>query len=762
MNAGNTLSSNNNLAAYYSLNKQETVNNNNTTNTDSNESNLNKIGNGMFRSLMSLTRAESNLPQSSASEQQINDTMNSELNVNSFDQESDEYENLNQDNSESKPTFPSLTSSLNNNSGNNVGNNNNTRNINNNNNENNNGNNNTNNNGSNSANTPQRQIASSKDRLPSTVELSSALGIPIKHKPRRVWTPEEDAKLRTLVAEWGDQRGKNSHWDKISESMPGRTGKDCRKRWFHSLDPTLKRGRWTEDEDRILQEAYKELGPLWNRIAQLIPGRTDDQCSKRYNDVLDPRVQTRLRGWTKEEDDLLMEMCKTHGTQWKVIAAHLPGRTGLTCRNRWRKLAASKLQWNNQGNRKRMPKGGKANNKQPNATKSNDEEEELEEDENSNDNDNESELSSTLTKDSDTKMMDVTNNNNSKPDNANNLSVSDLSLNSRIPYGSKVPSNFSRYGNSESNIRAQQQQQQSSSMQNDYPTGSTPLPLDESFSLMQSSEAQALFQNVTGLSNSMPQSPLPFRNNNTSNSKMSNSNNTIDSTTTTTNYSFSLDNRSGQLNNSNSSTSRNNTNSDVGDLANETHAIKREDIEVLVKIAKENGVGIIIHQNNYHTHQHQHIHYYDRNEGNFERDDYNSINNNSNKNNNSNNNEENRSNAQRQYVGLNNLLNSPTNTTSANRNSSNSNQKNNNSNSSNDQRTVPYIQTHPHFKELEQIDMDPEPFRYISLYPTPATNNSNNNNNTSTSTHAGGYGGTPSSSSQYSPLSYEGIPFNPS
>lgn len=175
----------------------------------------------------------------------------------------------------------------------------------------------------------------------SATELTSPLAAQPKKRARRTWTPKEDSMLRTLVAEWGDQRGKNSRWDKISESMEGRTSKDCRKRWFHSLDPTLKRGRWTSDEDRILIEAYESYGPAWNRIAQLISGRTDDQCSKRYNDVLDPNVQDRLRPWTDKEDLLLMEMFQLHGTQWKIIASKMDGRTGLTCRNRWRKLAAT-------------------------------------------------------------------------------------------------------------------------------------------------------------------------------------------------------------------------------------------------------------------------------------------------------------------------------------------------------------------------------------------------------------------------------------
>ncbi|KAA8916538.1 hypothetical protein TRICI_001401 [Trichomonascus ciferrii] len=177
-------------------------------------------------------------------------------------------------------------------------------------------------------------------QLPSTTELTSALGIPSKARSRRVWTREEDERLRLLVSYWGDQCGKNGHWDKISSQFDNRTNKDCRKRWFHSLDPKLKRGRWTEHEDKVLIEAYKKLGPVWHRIAQLIPGRTDDQCSKRYNDVLDPNISNRLRAWTAEEDRLLLDLVKKHGTRWRNIAKEMDGRTGLTCRNRWRKLVS--------------------------------------------------------------------------------------------------------------------------------------------------------------------------------------------------------------------------------------------------------------------------------------------------------------------------------------------------------------------------------------------------------------------------------------
>lgn len=44
--------------------------------------------------------------------------------------------------------------------------------------------------------------------------------------------------------------------------------KDCRKRWFHSLDPALRKGRWSKEEDELLLAAYKRLGPAWKDIGK--------------------------------------------------------------------------------------------------------------------------------------------------------------------------------------------------------------------------------------------------------------------------------------------------------------------------------------------------------------------------------------------------------------------------------------------------------------------------------------------------------------
>lgn len=75
-----------------------------------------------------------------------------------------------------------------------------------------------------------------------------------------------------------------------------RPPQDCRKRYFHSLAPDLKKGRWSKEEDALLLKGLDELGPIWYKIAQMIPGRKDDQCAKRWKEVLDPSLSKVRRG----------------------------------------------------------------------------------------------------------------------------------------------------------------------------------------------------------------------------------------------------------------------------------------------------------------------------------------------------------------------------------------------------------------------------------------------------------------------------------
>lgn len=72
----------------------------------------------------------------------------------------------------------------------------------------------------------------------------------------------------------------------------------------------------------------------------MILGRKDDQCSKRYTEMLNPSAETRLREWTQEEDRILAHGVRSMGHRWAVISACLDNRPPLTCRNRWHSISS--------------------------------------------------------------------------------------------------------------------------------------------------------------------------------------------------------------------------------------------------------------------------------------------------------------------------------------------------------------------------------------------------------------------------------------
>ncbi|KAJ7275469.1 hypothetical protein B0H12DRAFT_262176 [Mycena haematopus] len=150
------------------------------------------------------------------------------------------------------------------------------------------------------------------------------------------WTAHEDELLIAAVNNFGE----HDNWKTVAQSIPGRTNKACRKRWLHSLSPAVKKSAWTPSEDHLLIELYAVHGPKWSAIARQIHGRTDDACSKRYREALDPNLKK--DEWTPDEDAQLMQTYARIGGKWGQVGQELR-RSGLGCRNRWRMLERNRV-----------------------------------------------------------------------------------------------------------------------------------------------------------------------------------------------------------------------------------------------------------------------------------------------------------------------------------------------------------------------------------------------------------------------------------
>lgn len=73
--------------------------------------------------------------------------------------------------------------------------------------------------------------------------------------------------------------------------MPfSRSGRQCSDRYRMSLDPNIRRSKWTEEEDRQLTNAVETIGMKWSQVRTFVPGRTGPQCRDRWTKILDPSL----------------------------------------------------------------------------------------------------------------------------------------------------------------------------------------------------------------------------------------------------------------------------------------------------------------------------------------------------------------------------------------------------------------------------------------------------------------------------------------
>lgn len=130
-------------------------------------------------------------------------------------------------------------------------------------------------------------------------------GLKSGNKSSRNWDQCEDIYLTCAFYRLGRFPESSEEWKKIAESLPKRTAKQCERRWqflckkskgevkkaFVFKCPIAR--EWKDVEDRLLFEVYCKVSVLkpegeettaeeWEKIAQELPGRTDQECKERW------------------------------------------------------------------------------------------------------------------------------------------------------------------------------------------------------------------------------------------------------------------------------------------------------------------------------------------------------------------------------------------------------------------------------------------------------------------------------------------------
>jgi hypothetical protein len=156
-----------------------------------------------------------------------------------------------------------------------------------------------------------------------------------KVKNQKKWTREEDELLIALAEKYNEK-----HWKEISKRFAKKNSLQCFSR-YKRIRPGIVKGSWKKEEDIKIIELVNKYGKSWSKISKILGTRNGKQIRDRFINVLDPEIKKGK--FTDEEDRKLIALYKQHGPKWATIAKYYNNRTADMIKNRFHSSIKKKL-----------------------------------------------------------------------------------------------------------------------------------------------------------------------------------------------------------------------------------------------------------------------------------------------------------------------------------------------------------------------------------------------------------------------------------
>lgn len=152
------------------------------------------------------------------------------------------------------------------------------------------------------------------------------------HKTKFIWTSEED----DLILKEGSRCQSKKDWDNLSKILNNNKNRyQCYRRYL-TINPKIRKGRFTKEEDIKLSKLIHQYGKNWNLISKILQTRTPKQIKNRFENNLDPVLKKEK--FTKEDDNLIMNLFNIFENKWSKYQNYFPSRSLKSIKNRFIKI----------------------------------------------------------------------------------------------------------------------------------------------------------------------------------------------------------------------------------------------------------------------------------------------------------------------------------------------------------------------------------------------------------------------------------------